>query len=271
LLLAAGVVYLTYRPFEVGRRTEDGQGKHGGGTDDRERTVEDGRLGAEASPVASLRPQAGPELRATAILLGVSALWLSDSWHGLDPAVPALIGAILMITPGIGVLTWPDVERGVGGSMIFVIASSLSLAHAVVGTGAAAWLGAWLVAGLSPFAGSPLLLVVLLVAVSLVARVLLSSIVAYLTVLIPVVTALAEAIGLNPLVCGLLVTLAGDSVVYFVAQSASSLMPFEYGYLTAADVLRLGVVMSVVVFVVALGVAIPYWTLVGQPLLLPAR
>ena len=106
---------------------------------------------------------------------------------------------------------------------------------------------------------------------SLVARVVLSSITAYLTILIPLVTALAQAIGLNPLPCCLLVTLVGDSVVYYAAQSSSSLMPFEYDYLSAGDVLRFGLLMSVVAVVVGLAVALPYWAWLGQPLLVPSR
>lgn len=91
-------------------------------------------------------------------MLAVSALWLTDSWHGLDPAVPALFDAVLMVTPGIGVLSRTEVERGAGVGLVFVIAASLSLAHTVLATGAATWLGTWLVAGLQPCAGSPIVL-----------------------------------------------------------------------------------------------------------------
>ena len=259
LALGAVVVYLSYGPFEEPREELTLGGRN---------SLRPYRRGAGeqgAGWATSWRP--GSDARACVILLLVSGLWLTDSWHGLDPALPALFGAIPMVAPGIGVLTWPEVERGVGVGLVFVIASSLSLAHTVVATGAAAWLGGWLVAGLRPFAGAPLLLVTLLLVVSLVARVILSSITAYLTVLIPLVTALAQAIGLNPLPCCLLVTLVGDSVVYYAAQSSSSLMPFEHDYLTAGDVLRLGLVMSVVAVVVGLFVALPYWAWLGQPLI----
>ncbi len=178
LVAGALAVYLTYRPFEKVELPEEL---------------------FRAGRASRTRGTGAGEVRTAAILLGVSALWLTDSWHHLDPALPALFGAILVVTPGVGVLTWPDVERGVGVAMAFVIASSLSLAHAVVSTGAAAWLGSWLVAGLQPFAGTPLLLATLLLGACLVARIVLSSITAYLTILIPVAAALAQAVGLNPL------------------------------------------------------------------------
>ena len=267
LVFGATAVYLTYRPFERpplpgGRPVPDDGSRPGRGSgpiDTSGPAVSTGpRPGASRAP--------GADVRTCAILLAVSALWLTDAWHGLDPAVPALFGVVLLVTPGIGVVSWSEVERGVGVGLVFVIAASLSLAHTVVATGGAVWLGGWLVAGLRPFAGAPLVLVTLLMLVSLVARALLSSITAFLTVLIPLTAALAQAIGLNPLPCCLLVTLVGDSVVYYAAQSSSSLMPFEYDYLTAGDVLRFGLLMSVVAVAVGL-VALPYWAWLGQPLL----
>ena len=254
LVFGAVAVYLTYRPFE---EPPDGIGR----ALPAERTV----LGKEPERERGAGP--GATVRASAILLVVSALWLTDAWHGLDPAVPALFGVVLMVTPGLGVVSWSEVERGVGVGLVFVIAASLSLAHTVVATGGAGWLGGWLVAGLRPFAGAPLVLVTLLMLVSLVARALLSSITAFLTIFIPLTAALAQAIGLNPLPCCLLVTLVGDAVVYYAAQSSSSLMPFEYDYLTAGDVLRLGILMSVVAVVVGL-IVLPYWGWLGQPLVI---
>jgi anion transporter len=261
--LGAVAVYVAYRPFEQPvERTAAAT------TADAPAVV--------APPVVSdgsllqSRPTPGTDVRACAILLVVSALWLTDAWHGLDPAVPALFGVVLMVMPVIGVMSWSEVERGVGVGLVFVIAASLSLAQTVVSTGGAAWLGAWLVAGLRPFVDAPLVLVTLLMLISLVARALLSSITAFLTVLIPLVAALAQAIGLNPLPCCLLVTLVGDAVVYYAAQSSSSLMPFEYDYLTAGDVLRFGLLMSVVAVVVGL-LALPYWAWLGQPLIAAPR
>jgi solute carrier family 13 (sodium-dependent dicarboxylate transporter), member 2/3/5 len=245
LVLGAAALYLSYRPFEGQQSTTDlfeAQSALGNG-------------GTKAT-----------QLRACAIVLGVSVLWLTDSWHHMDPALPALLGAVLVVAPGIGVLTWAEVERGVGVTMVFVTAASLSLAHAVVASGAAAWMGAWLVAGLQPFAGTPLLLVTLLLVVALVARIILSSITAYLTVLIPVAGALAQGVGLNPLVCGLLVTLVGDSVLYYAAQASSSLLPFQYGYISSRDILRFGLVMTAVAMFVGLFIALPYWAWLGQPL-----
>jgi len=77
------------------------------------------------------------EIRAGAIALLTALLWFTDFAHGLHPAVPALIAMGLILTPGIGILSWQEFERNLGWSNFFVIATSLSLAHALVTSGAA--------------------------------------------------------------------------------------------------------------------------------------
>jgi di/tricarboxylate transporter len=72
--------------------------------------------------------------------------------------------------------------------------------------------------------------------------------------------------GLNPILCGLIVTIAGDAVLYYPAQSASSLVVYQRGHLTAAEILRFGIWMTLLAFLIVLAVALPYWSLVGEPL-----
>jgi hypothetical protein len=77
---------------------------------------------------------------------------------------------------------------------------------------------------------------------------------------------IAQTTGLNPVVCGLVVMIAGDAVLYYPVQSASSLLVYERGHLTAPEIFRFGVWMTFVAYVVVLAVALPYWAMVGEPL-----
>jgi di/tricarboxylate transporter len=61
--------------------------------------------------------------------------------------------------------------------------------------------------------------------------------------------------------------IAGDSVLYYPAQAASSLVIYERGYLTAAEIFRFGLLMTFVAFIVVMVIALPYWSIVGEPLL----
>ncbi|GBD10999.1 hypothetical protein HRbin23_00649 [bacterium HR23] len=101
---------------------------------------------------------------------------------------------------------------------------------------------------------------------AVVVRVTVPSIVGFLALALPVAVSVAQQAGLNPWAVGLAVMTTGDAVLYYSAQSPSSLVVYERGYLTAGEILAFGLVMTVVAFGVVLGVAVPYWSGVGLPL-----
>jgi anion transporter len=206
------------------------------------------------------------EARTLVIVLGASALWLTDAVHGLDPALPALLALVALLTPGLGPLRWGDLDRGVGWANFFVIGASISLAQALGTTGAAEWLARGLVGALPGRGGHPVLTIVGLMVGATALRAVIPNISGFLALAIPVAMSVGREAGVNPLVCALVVMMTGDAVLYYPAQSASSLVITERGHVTAAEVGRFGVWMTLVAYLAILLVALPYWSFVGQPL-----
>ncbi|MBW2481670.1 MAG: anion permease [Deltaproteobacteria bacterium] len=220
----------------------------------------------EAVPVADPKPFSKMEIRTIIITLGASVLWLTDSFHHLDPSLPALLAWALLLTPKIGVLTWKEFERNLGWSNFFVIASSMSLAHALIKSGAGLWLANSIVNQVPALSQYPLLVVMVLLCAAAPIRLLIPNITGFLAITIPIAMSIGTSTGLNPIVCGLLVMIAGDAVLYYPAQSASSLVVYERGHLTAAEIFRFGLLMTLAAFIVVVVVAIPYWSIVGEAL-----
>ncbi len=206
------------------------------------------------------------EVKVAAIAGGASLLWLADFIHHWDPAIPALMALVVLLSPGIGVLSWREFERDIGWSTFVVLGSSLSLAQALVTSGAAAWFAQGLVAALAPFTSSPLLIAAFLMVVACAVRTVVPNIAAFLALLLPVSMALAVQVGLNPFVVGMLVTATGDAIVYYPAQGTTAIMIFERGHLKAWEVLRVGLGMTVLAFLILLFIALPYWGILGEPL-----
>lgn len=216
--------------------------------------------------VEAAGPVALAEKKAALIAAGTALLWFTDFAHGLPPAVPALIALVVILTPGLGLLSWREFERDIGWSSFFVIATSLSLAHALIGSGAAAWFADTLVGGVEGLRGSPILLLLALSGAAAVVRVLMPSIVGYLAFVIPVAMATGASLGLNPLVCGLAVVIVGDSAVYYPAGSASSIFVFQRSGIRAPEVFRFGLIMTGVSIAVLFAIVLPYWSLIGEGL-----
>ncbi len=214
----------------------------------------------ETGPVAAVEVRAG-------IIAGITALlWFSDFAHGLHPAVPALIALGLILMPRIGILSWQEFERNLGWSNFFVIATTLSLGHALVTSGAAAWFSDVLVGGAGGMTDNPWLLMLALCVCAALMRMMVPNIAGFLAVVIPVAMATGESLGLNPLVCGLAVVVVGDSVVYYPAGGTSGVFIYQRAGISAPEVFRFGIIMTVVAIGVLFLLVLPYWAAIGQPL-----
>ena len=120
--------------------------------------------------------------------------------------------------------------------------------------------------GVEGLGDSPLLLTLALAGASAAVRLLTPNIAGYLAFLIPVAMAMGLSLGLNPLVCGMVVVVVGDAVVYYPAASTSSVFIFQRAGISAPEVFRFGLVMTVVAIAVLFAVVLPYWSLVGEGL-----
>ena len=112
----------------------------------------------------------------------------------------------------------------------------------------------------------PLLVVLVLLVASAPVRLLIPNITGFLATGIPIAMSIGVTTGVNPIICGLAVMIAGDAVLYYPAQSASSLVVYERGHLSAMEIFRFGLWMTLIAFLVVLVIALPYWTMVGEPL-----
>jgi anion transporter len=211
------------------------------------------------------QPFTAVEIKTLAVLAGTLALWLTDRLHHLSPAIPALIGAAVLLLPRVGVLTWKTFEEKLSWGIILSIGAALSLAAAMTKSGAAAFVSQSVVSHLAGLADQPTLLVIgLILAVALI-HLAITNLAACIALLIPVAATIAERAALNPIVCGLIVTIVVDAVILYPIQTATNLLAYETGYYGAADVRRLGIGMLVLTVIVIL-LTIPYWGLLGLPL-----
>jgi anion transporter len=213
----------------------------------------------------SRQPFTAVEIKTLAVLAVTLALWLTDRFHHLSPAIPALIGAALLLMPGVDALSWKTFEAKLSWGIILSIGAALSVAAAMTKSGAAAFISQSVVTHLAGLETEPLLLVIgLIVAVALI-HLAITNLAACIALLIPVAATIAERGALNPIVCGLIVTIVVDAIILYPIQTATNLLAYETGYYSAGDVRRLGIGMLGLTVVVIL-TTIPYWGLLGLPL-----
>ncbi len=96
---------------------------------------------AMAASYVQLGAMSGREKRLLAIALGLLALWVTEGkLHNLDTASTMIGGVALMLLPGIGVMSWGDVQKRIPWGTVLVFGVGISLGTALLDTQAADWL-----------------------------------------------------------------------------------------------------------------------------------
>lgn len=200
----------------------------------------------------------------TLVWLGIAILlWMTDTVHGINIGWITLIIPMFMSMPIIGkVLTPKDWSAVPVQTLIFLTAA---IAIGVVGgvTGMNSWIAATLLPSTAP--ANLFLLAAVITLIAIVLHMFLGSVIAVMGVAVPAIIAFTAPMGINPIVPTLLayMAIAGHYVLPFQHLNMLVGASEETGGYTQKETIRLGVPLIAVMFIVTVGVMIPWWTLTG--------
>ena len=217
----------------------------------------------------SLGPLSIAEKRVMIIFSATAMLWifkdLLNSFQNLiklDDTIIALLGAVaLFIFPsgnikhpdnlnetedhefGGGLLEWADTKRMAWG-ILLLFGGGLALAGALEREGLIKNLGDWL----SQYAGGGFTLLLMVTIISLFISEVMSNI-AQVIVFSPVVCSLADAVGMNPLVLGLAMTLAASCASMMPMGTPPNAIAFASGHIKIKEMMKAGFVINIVAII----------------------
>ncbi|GAB3632575.1 SLC13 family permease [Microbacterium shaanxiense] len=228
---------------------------------------------ARTAPTPVSGPLSAIERRAAVLLGGVVMMWCTESLHHVPPALVALLGAVVAVSPAIGCTTLPVAVKKVPWSLLLFLAATLALASALTGTGAAAWLGQLALtpmAALGPAAAVAFVLVV--IALSLLAHLMIPSRSARSAAIIPLVVVLAPGLGVDPAAAAFAST-AAAGFCHTLPSSAKPVAMFSDpdlvpGGFRARDLRSLSAILAPAMFALVAVFAFWVWPAMGMPLLL---
>ena len=230
--------------------------------------------------LTQLGPLSTTEKRVLAIFAGTALLWItrgiinnSQSLIKLDDTIIAVMCAVaLFICPsGVhhpakadesndSILEWSDTSKMAWG-ILLLFGGGISLATALENAGLIQQLGHWL----AQFAGNGFMLVFVVTFVSIFISEVMSN-VAQVIVFAPVVSSLADALGMNPLLLGIPMTLAASCASMLPMGTPPNAIVFASGHIRLKQMTKAGFVMNIISVIL---ITLFCWFLL--PFLMPAK
>ena len=191
------------------------------------------------------------EFKSIAIFVGVLIMWVTESWHGVSAEVVVLIGAIIALTPGIGVVTWNDGDIPwhlmLFSAGAYVIGSGLNatdLPSMMVGAGMDA-LG---ITAQTPF----FVLYLLLTGLMLFSALIFQSKNMRALVFIPIAIGVEQQFGLPPLCLSFPVSLLIEHVYVLPFNSKPAALLYTTNHYSWSDTFKFGFTMMIIAWIMIL-------------------
>jgi anion transporter len=221
-------------------------------------TREDGYIESEIRAMGGWNPAA---TRAAILIAVAIGMWLTDFIHHIPPSVIGLGVGLASVLPGIGVLTVEDMKR-MNYLPVFFVAAAVSMGEVLEETKALDLLTNDLLSWMEPMLGSVFQTSMVLYWTAFVYHFFLASEISMLGTSIPVLMNFAKSHGLDPLLIGMIWTFGAGGKL-FAYQSGVLIVGMSYGYFSSRDLLRLGLLLTLVQCVLLLLLVFLYWPLIG--------
>ncbi len=218
---------------------------------------------AVAKNLADMGPLSPTERRCLFWVGLAIVAWVTDSVHHIHPGWVALYAAIAMSLPRIGGVLTPASWSDVPIATLFFLTAALAIGKVGDHAGMNQWLASVLLPSHAP--SNPFLFAGFVSIIAVALHMCLGSVLAVMGIAIPTLIQFGTTAGLPPLVPALLV---------FTAISIHFVLPFHHmnvlvglgekqGMYGDREVIRLGLPLTAVVFIVTMLVQIPWWKLIG--------
>ena len=215
------------------------------------------RLREELESMGAIRFE---EYKSIAIFVGVLAMWVTESLHGISAEVVVLVGAIVALMPGIGVVKWNDVDIPwhlmLFSAGAYVIGSGLNatdLPAIMVGAGMDA-LG---ITAQTPF----IVLYILLTGLMLFSALIFQSKNMRTLVFVPIAIGVEQQFGFPPLSLSFPVSLLIEHVYVLPFNSKPAALLYTTNHYSWSDTFKFGFTMMVIAWVMILvwGETVLHW------------
>jgi anion transporter len=214
-----------------------------------------------------LGPMTADEIKLLVFAVVLLGLWATENkLHSFDSSSVAIAAVALMFLPWIGVLKWPQVQARVPWGILIQLGVGVGLGTALLKTGAAAWLASYVVTVFDVQHLSVFAILAVLWLFLIVIHLGFASGAAMATTMIPVMISMLQQTQL-PVhkIAGITMLLSFVTSVGWILpiNGPQNMLAYGTGTFEARDFIRVGVVLTVIAYVMLLAFAATYWRWLG--------
>jgi sodium-dependent dicarboxylate transporter 2/3/5 len=196
------------------------------------------------------------QLTVLAVFAGVMAVWLTQTWHGLDTGIVAVAGAVALAVVGKVV---PQDLGNISWQALLTFGGGLTLGVFLTQTGTSDWLATRL-AGLG---GVPAAVGVGIVAAVTLALTTVASNTATAAMMVPLAIPLAGILGVRPTLLVLVVAIASSIDFALVIGTPPTMIAYSTGLFSTREIFRTGIVLDLAGLGILVTVVVAIWRLLG--------
>ena len=213
--------------------------------------------------LAKMGPISRNELVTIFWIVVAIGFWMTDFLHHIHPGWVAICAALALTLPGVGGVLKPGDWNKVSLGTLFFLTAALGIGTVGGVTGMNKWIAGTLLPSHVPT--NIFVFALFVAAFAMLIHLVLGSVLAVMGIVTPAVLAYTAGSGISPIVVSLLV---------YTVVNQHYLLPFhnmallvgegeDAGGYSSADVFKLGLPLTGLVFVVALLVEVPWWKAIG--------
>lgn len=202
------------------------------------------------------------EKRTLTWLIIAVIFWMTDFIHGIEIGWVTFLLAMLMSLPLIGEVLSPKQWQDVPINVLLFLAAAMAISKVGSVTGMNQWIAETVLPSYIP--SNPYFLAIIIAAISIILHMVLGSVVAVLGIAVPALLIFTLPMGISPLATTLLVC-TSVSIHYILPFHHLNIIVGqgdENGYYGPEEVMRLGIPLTAVVFIVVI-FEVFYWKLIG--------
>ncbi len=191
-----------------------------------------------------------------AVFAAVMAVWLTQTWHGLNTGIVAVGGVVALAL--LGKLETEDLGR-ISWDALITFGGGIALGVFMVQSGTSDWMAT----RLEGLAVLPSFVAVAGVAILALALTAVASNTATAAMLVPLAIPLATVLGVDPVLLVVVVAIASSVDFALVIGTPPTMIAYSTKLFTAREIFRMGIVLDLIGIVILVTAVVGAWHLLG--------